>query len=47
MSDKLPDRLVIADPLGADALDFWLGSWAVSWADGGRGTNTIRRVLDD
>src|SRR5262245_35285773 len=37
----------IADPLGADALDFWLGSWIVSWAGGGRGTNTIRRILDD
>lgn len=35
------------DPLGADALDFWLGSWVVSWADGGHGTNTIRRIIDD
>jgi hypothetical protein len=32
--------------LGADALDFWLGSWEVSWAGGGHGTNTIRRILD-
>lgn len=37
----------MADPLGAEALDFWLGSWAVSWAGGGHGTNTIRRILDD
>lgn len=35
------------DPLGPHALDFWLGSWVVSWAGGGRGTNTIRRILDD
>jgi hypothetical protein len=35
-----------ADPLGLDALDFWLGDWIVSWADGGHGTNTIRRILD-
>jgi len=32
--------------LGSDALDFWLGSWDVSWAGGGHGTNTIRRILD-
>ena len=38
---------MIADPLGVDALDFWLGSWVVSWAGGGHGTNTIRRILDD
>jgi hypothetical protein len=37
---------VSADPLGPDALDFWLGEWVVSWADGGHGTNTIRRILD-
>ncbi len=35
-----------ADPLGPEALDFWLGDWVVSWADGGHGTNTIRRILD-
>jgi hypothetical protein len=32
--------------LGPDALDFWLGDWTVSWPDG-RGTNSIRRILDD
>lgn len=31
--------------LGADALDFWIGTWHVSWPDGS-GTNTVRRVLD-
>lgn len=31
--------------LGPDALDFWIGSWTVSWP-GGTGTNTIRRGLD-
>jgi len=30
--------------LGADALDFWLGRWTVSWP-GGTGTNEIRRIL--
>ncbi len=35
------------DPLGPDALDFWLGTWDVTWAGGGHGTNTIRRILDD
>lgn len=35
------------DPLGPEALDFWLGTWVVSWAGGGQGTNTIRRILGD
>ncbi len=35
------------DPLGPDALDFWLGTWVLAWPGGGRGTNTIRRVLED
>jgi hypothetical protein len=47
MNDERTDGPVIADPLGADALDFWLGSWVVSWAGGGHGTNTIRWILDD
>ena len=38
---------VPSDPLGADALDFWLGSWGLTWDGGGHGTNAIRRVLDD
>ena len=46
MTGKSHDRPVIADPLGAGALDFWLGRWVVSWAGGGHGTNTIRRILD-
>jgi hypothetical protein len=33
--------------LGADALDFWIGTWDVSWDGGGHGTNTIRRILDE
>jgi hypothetical protein len=32
------------DPLGARALDFWLGRWALVWPQG-RGTNTVRRIL--
>ena len=35
------------EPLGPEALDFWLGTWDLTWADGGRGRNTIRRILDD
>jgi hypothetical protein len=31
--------------LGPDALDFWIGTWTVSWP-GGTGTNSIRRILD-
>jgi hypothetical protein len=35
-----------AATLGPDALDFWIGSWTVTWS-GGTGTNTIRRILND
>jgi hypothetical protein len=47
MSDGSTNGPAVADQLGAGALDFWLGSWMVSWAGGGRGTNVIRRILDD
>jgi hypothetical protein len=33
--------------LKADALDFWIGRWSLSWAGGGKGTNTIQRILRD
>jgi hypothetical protein len=33
-------------PLGPAGLDFWLGTWTISWAPNGHGTNTIRRILD-
>jgi hypothetical protein len=33
------------DPLGPHALDFWLGSWELSWGDGGRGINLIERSV--
>ena len=35
-------RLALMD---ADALDFWLGTWACAW-DGGHGTNTVTREFD-
>lgn len=28
-------------------LDFWLGDWDVTWADGGSGTNRLTRILRD
>lgn len=43
------DRAV--DPLGPDALDFWLGEWDLAWGDAGdgsptgRGTNRIERTV--
>ena len=30
----------------ARELDFWVGEWDVTWANGGRGTNRITRILD-
>jgi hypothetical protein len=41
------DGQAAADPLGPDALDFWLGRWLVSWSGDGQGTNTVRRILAD
>ena len=32
--------------MNGSELDFWLGSWHARW-DGGEGTNTITRELDD
>ena len=36
-----------ADPLGPDALDFWVGDWNLSWGEEGVGTNRIGRILED
>jgi hypothetical protein len=47
MNTDVTEREPTADSLGADALDFWLGTWNLTWAGGGHGTNSIRRVLDD
>jgi hypothetical protein len=47
MKGESIERETTSDSLGEDALDFWLGTWNVTWAGGGHGTNTIRRVLDD
>jgi len=27
-------------------LDFWIGEWDLTWPDGGKGTNVIRREMD-
>ena len=32
--------------MDARSFDFWLGTWRCTW-DGGEGTNTITRTLDD
>jgi hypothetical protein len=29
-----------------EQFDFWLGEWDLTWAEGGKGTNTIERILD-
>ncbi|MEO6699917.1 MAG: hypothetical protein ABI140_13445 [Jatrophihabitantaceae bacterium] len=39
-----PAQPVVPDPLGPAALDFWIGSWNLSWP-GGSGTNRISRIL--
>ncbi len=43
--------LILASSLNVQAasgsdFDFWLGEWALTWADGGAGTNRITRILD-
>lgn len=43
MSDLGRDTTTVA---GRDALDFWVGEWTCTW-DGGRGTNTITKELDE
>jgi hypothetical protein len=30
----------------AHQFDFWIGEWAVTWADGGLGTNNIHTIMD-
>ncbi|MBK9761628.1 MAG: hypothetical protein IPO90_17095 [Flavobacteriales bacterium] len=36
-----------ATPMTPDTqFDFWLGHWDLTWADGGKGTNTITKELD-
>jgi hypothetical protein len=27
--------------------DFWVGTWDVTWGDDARGTNVVRKILDD
>jgi len=36
-----------APPAEASQFDFWIGDWDVSWGDGLRGTNRVRKVLGD
>ena len=30
-----------------DEFDFWVGRWDVSWGDGARGRNVVRKILDE
>ena len=32
---------------GANQFDFWLGEWDLTWADNGRGHNSISKILGD
>jgi hypothetical protein len=49
-SEQVPDRsqtsTMDAAP-GARQFDFWLGEWDLTWAEGGKGTNCIRAIMDD
>jgi hypothetical protein len=33
-------------PAEAQQFDFWLGEWDLTWEGGGKGTNSIARILD-
>jgi hypothetical protein len=39
------DTPAALDPLGPEALDFWLGEWDLTWGESGRGTNRIERTV--
>ena len=41
------EPMASARPTEAAQFDFWVGTWDVTWGDGGRGTNVIRKILDD
>src|SRR2546421_4953458 len=45
-TDTLPqDRSSHSAP-EATQFDFWIGEWDLTWKNGGRGTNSIRAILD-
>ena len=41
-----PDSREIKHPGEAQQFDFWLGEWDLTWDGGGRGSNSISRILD-
>jgi hypothetical protein len=41
-----PDRAEVEHLDEAHQFDFWLGEWDLTWDGGGRGSNTISRILD-
>lgn len=52
-SAALPSRAAAQDEGGAcdtpevQQFDFWIGRWALTWGEDGRGTNAVRRILND
>jgi hypothetical protein len=41
-----PDSVEVKHLEEAHQFDFWLGEWDLTWDGGGRGNNTISRILD-
>lgn len=46
-----PSGFSQSDPLPCEVaeteqFDFWLGTWDLTWDEGGHGTNTVERILD-
>ena len=41
-----PDSAEVKHLDEAHQFDFWLGKWDLTWDGGGRGSNTISRILD-
>ncbi|MGH2592089.1 MAG: hypothetical protein ACRDGG_01105 [Anaerolineae bacterium] len=36
----------LSSPPEARQFDFWIGEWNLTWAEGGRGANSIRAILN-
>jgi hypothetical protein len=42
----LPEASATHHSSASRQFNFWLGEWDLTWQDGGRGTNSIRAILD-